>query len=689
MIRLPQTDEPPLDLFDGLTAELAETLIREELGESALFGLRFRQNAGRALLMPRPDPAKRTPLWLQRLRAKDLLQVARRVSRLPDRGRDLSRMPRRRPRPAPPPRLPRRGQAGTDPGGPPPGEIPSPFASELIFRFTRHTSTSGTSRSVATGRAVPWSTMTCSTPLLDPDAARAGSTPTRSAASRTGSAARATRRARPTRWPKRSAGWATSPAELAGPMLGFLRRARGRRAGRHDRAGRHGRAAPLDRRRGGALYESAFAEPADEDALATIVHRFLLTHALIGLDDLTARYPIDPVEATDLLERGPRRAGWSGSRRTTQHATVRWADRQNLDEVQRLSIALRRRESVAVRARGLRRLRRAAPARSSRHAAGGSRRRSRLVLEQLQGFAAPADLWESDLLPRRVRDYRPAWLDEALSAGGWLWRAGRRPGRAACRLRPARIPGAWPEPDEPADLSNSKRPACSITWRSEAHGSSPTWPSKRGWSRRGCARRLTDCCGRAGHQRPLRPAAARARQWPTPWRRLRRPRRQGTPAWAAPRPSARRLCPRPEGRWSLFPRTRRRARRDRCSPGPRRSGALRRPHPETAALDPWAPPWRELAPCWPAPSCAASSAAATSSRGSRVSSIATDEAAEDLARLAGDATGGSRPFLISTLDPANLYGAGAPFDIPLLEGGTAVCRGRHRTSWSCSAGGPS
>src|SRR5205807_3821053 len=67
----------------GLTAARAEALIRAELGESALFGLRFRQNAARALLMPRPDPSKRTPLWLQRLRAKDLLQVLRRFPDFP------------------------------------------------------------------------------------------------------------------------------------------------------------------------------------------------------------------------------------------------------------------------------------------------------------------------------------------------------------------------------------------------------------------------------------------------------------------------------------------------------------------------------------------------------------------------------------------------------------------------------
>ncbi|MBN6111652.1 DEAD/DEAH box helicase [Xanthomonas bonasiae] len=49
------------------------------------------------------------------------------------------------------------------------------------------------------------------------------------------------------------------------------------------------------------------------------------------------------------------------------------------------------------------------------------------VLAQLEGFEAPAALWEADLLPARVRDYAPAWLDELCSAGRTLW----------TRLRPA------------------------------------------------------------------------------------------------------------------------------------------------------------------------------------------------------------------------------------------------------------
>jgi ATP-dependent Lhr-like helicase len=54
-----------------------------ELGASALFGARFRENAGRALLLPRAYPGKRTPLWQQRLKSQNLLEVAKRYAEFP------------------------------------------------------------------------------------------------------------------------------------------------------------------------------------------------------------------------------------------------------------------------------------------------------------------------------------------------------------------------------------------------------------------------------------------------------------------------------------------------------------------------------------------------------------------------------------------------------------------------------
>jgi ATP-dependent Lhr-like helicase len=60
-----------------------EDAVTAELGNSALFGARFRENAARALLIPRAYPGRRTPLWQQRLKAHSLLEVARRYEDFP------------------------------------------------------------------------------------------------------------------------------------------------------------------------------------------------------------------------------------------------------------------------------------------------------------------------------------------------------------------------------------------------------------------------------------------------------------------------------------------------------------------------------------------------------------------------------------------------------------------------------
>lgn len=59
----------------GLSSAEAEHLVMEEIGSTSLFGARFRMNAARALLLPRGNPRRRMPLWLQRLKALDLLQT--------------------------------------------------------------------------------------------------------------------------------------------------------------------------------------------------------------------------------------------------------------------------------------------------------------------------------------------------------------------------------------------------------------------------------------------------------------------------------------------------------------------------------------------------------------------------------------------------------------------------------------
>ena len=84
-IRLPEGDAT----LDGVEAllfpdpEEVEDLVVGRVGQSSLFASRFRENAGRALLLPRRRPGTRTPLWQQRQRSADLLAVASRYGSFP------------------------------------------------------------------------------------------------------------------------------------------------------------------------------------------------------------------------------------------------------------------------------------------------------------------------------------------------------------------------------------------------------------------------------------------------------------------------------------------------------------------------------------------------------------------------------------------------------------------------------
>jgi len=82
-LHLPDADSPPPTDDIVISPDDIEELVVQEVGQSALFGARFRENAARALLIPRRRPDQRTPLWQQRLKAQGLLQVARRYGSFP------------------------------------------------------------------------------------------------------------------------------------------------------------------------------------------------------------------------------------------------------------------------------------------------------------------------------------------------------------------------------------------------------------------------------------------------------------------------------------------------------------------------------------------------------------------------------------------------------------------------------
>ncbi|OBH39740.1 ATP-dependent helicase [Mycobacterium intracellulare] len=93
VVRLPDTvsdfasdaggETPPgADLF-VFDADEIDPVVTDEVGGSALFASRFRECAARALLLPRRHPGRRSPLWQQRQRAAQLLEVARKYPDFP------------------------------------------------------------------------------------------------------------------------------------------------------------------------------------------------------------------------------------------------------------------------------------------------------------------------------------------------------------------------------------------------------------------------------------------------------------------------------------------------------------------------------------------------------------------------------------------------------------------------------
>ncbi|VEH80272.1 ATP-dependent helicase lhr [Corynebacterium kutscheri] len=83
VLRIPYGQELPTAELFIIHPEEIEDIVRSQVAGSALFAARFRECAARALLLPKRDPGKRAPLWQQRLRASQLLSVAKKYPRFP------------------------------------------------------------------------------------------------------------------------------------------------------------------------------------------------------------------------------------------------------------------------------------------------------------------------------------------------------------------------------------------------------------------------------------------------------------------------------------------------------------------------------------------------------------------------------------------------------------------------------
>jgi ATP-dependent Lhr-like helicase len=459
IVHLPDADEPPGAELVMVEPDELEDAVVEELASSALFGARFRENAGRALLIPRAYPGKRTPLWQQRLKSQSLLEVARRYPDFPiiletyrECLRDVLDVPGLH-------ELLRKLHARELSLVEVETPTASPFASSLLFDYVATYMYEGDQPN-AERRAAALSLdrdllrellgQEELRELIDPGALEQVQDDLQHRSDRT----RAETRDALADVLRRLGD--LTPEEVrdrvlagidAGAMLATL--ADERRAIRLRIGGEQRWVAADD----AGLYRDALgavppgglpdAFTADvPNALAVLLARYARTHGPFTTAEVRARYLIDPTAVLERLERdgelvrGELRPGG-------RPGEPEWCDPQVLRRLRRASLAALRKEIEPADQRAL-----AAFLPSwqgvDRHGSGGMGSgagidRLREVLVPLQGLALPAEVWERDVLPRRTGAYSPTWLDQLCASGEIVWvgagTLGRTTGRVALYFR--------------------------------------------------------------------------------------------------------------------------------------------------------------------------------------------------------------------------------------------------------------
>ena len=456
LLRLPDLGgAPPLDFLRDLGYAEAETRVIDEVGSSSLFGARFRMNAARALLLPRGNPRRRMPLWLQRLKALDLLQTVRDFPSFPilvetyrDVLQDAFDMPALREVLASiaDGRIAVRTAAT---------EVASPFSSSLQFGFVMDWMYADDAPRAEQRAAILSLDRAMLDELLGEEGADEGTI---------GALDEMLARRRGTA-PDRQARTADELAILldrAGDLTDAEVRARIAAAGeRPDEdplgallaAGRATRVAipvagGVEERVilveswprylavfGDALGSPPAAVPAalrgavltPEAARRELLVRFIALASPFTLEDVLARYDLDPVWLELRLQEWQKQGRLVRGLFGGVAGASRWASRRLVEQARRRELAAMRKQ---IRAVALPRF--AQFLVSWQHADPGGRLRgsegAAAIVRQMYGLARPADEWERNLLPSRVEN---ASLEDLtmLSVSGeltWIGDSGRR-----------------------------------------------------------------------------------------------------------------------------------------------------------------------------------------------------------------------------------------------------------------------
>ncbi|MCU0502793.1 MAG: hypothetical protein MUC51_13700, partial [Anaerolineae bacterium] len=482
LMRLPQSGAvAPVEIVRNMTFAQAKERILAELPNSALFGAHFRMNAARALLLPRAHGQKRTPFWLQRLKAKDLLATVMQYDDFPlvaetyrDCLRDVLDMPHLQ-------EVLDGIQAGRIEVVPVETIVPSPVAAGLLFNFINvYMYEWDSPKAERQLRA-----LAVSGEALDDlmGGVAAGALPRPEVLAQTVARAEHSGAEHAARSAEELAVFLIELGDLTTAEI--LARCTGdgrnwleqlQQAGRvielviPTTNGPEPRWVPAEL---AEQYRDIFADsgrpPTDERAsppsivnrqsAIVILRRFLRHAGPVTRAGILARYAfpaewLDEILAQLVNERevvqgyfgAPARP--PGAERDSPHGethhgatgisdgaeTLQFCDRHLFEQIQRATLAILRREvqpaplaafaDFLLSWQGLRQDR-------DDHAGSSLQK----VMEQMHGAALPGIAWERDILPARVPGFQPAELAALCESGEWVWSAsGQEPRRADVRF---------------------------------------------------------------------------------------------------------------------------------------------------------------------------------------------------------------------------------------------------------------
>jgi ATP-dependent Lhr-like helicase len=471
IVHLPDAEDPPGAELVLIDPEEVEERVVAELASSALFGSRFRENAARALLIPRARPGRRTPLWQQRLKAQSLLEVAKKYDDFPivletyrECLRDVLDLPGLVELLT---QLHRREISLVEVET----ATASPLASSLLFDYVATYMYEGDTPNAERRAAALSLDRDLLRELLGQEELRDLIDPTALVQVEDdlqflSDLRRATSRDQLHDVLRTVGDLNENECRLRvldrldfRRMLAELKDER--RAIRIRLAGEERWVDAAD----AGLYRDALgaAPPAGlpaafledvPDAMLRLARRYAATHGPFTTADLRVRYGVDfgpaltELERSGAVVRGELRPG--GSERE-------WCDPEVLRRVRRASLAVLRKEVEPVDQRALARFLPTWQNVDRHPPSGAGIDRLREALVPLQALALPAELWERDVLPRRVGAYSPTWMDQLCASGEIVWigagAMGRNSGRVALYFRED-LPLLGPPPikTQPPDL---------------------------------------------------------------------------------------------------------------------------------------------------------------------------------------------------------------------------------------------